>query len=372
MFPKWFDDWNAKNPTNIFGPAILVGIVGSAVFAAAFFVSVGQPYATASTQTGPRGTGMSIPEFKYVLAEGDPTIEDYYTDDPIVPSAGDPLAKDIYENVQVLGDLTEDNFNRLMNAMTAWVSPEQGCAYCHGDGDLETYGEDNLYTKVVSRRMIEMTQNINESWDGHVNANGEVGVNCSTCHRGQNVPSEIWFKNTPVLNTNMAGWSANQNRATSTSQATSLPSDQLEKYLLEYEQITVHDLESRVAGSPGDGETRTIQHTERTYSLMNYFSNSLGVNCNFCHNSRAFYDTEQVTPQWGTASLGISMVQELNNEYLVPLAEVLPEDRLGPVHGDAPKLACKTCHKGYQQPYQGLNVIADWPELATTETPEYE
>jgi len=205
MLPKWFDDWNKKNPTNIFGPGILVGVVGTA----------------------------------------------YYTDDPIVPEGGEPLAKDIYENVQVLGELTEDNFNRVMLAMTQWVSPDEGCAYCHGDGDLETYGSDDLYTKVVSRRMIQMTQVINEEWDGHVNANEQVGVNCSTCHRGQNVPSNIWFKNTPISE-KFAGWSANQNRATSTSQFTSLPSDHLEKLLVDYGQIGVHDLESRVAGSPAD------------------------------------------------------------------------------------------------------------------------
>ena len=40
--------------------------------------------------------------------------------------------------------------------------------------------------------------------------------------------------------------------------------------------------------------------------------------------------------------------------------------------GDAPKAACKTCHKGYQQPLQGTNVIKDWPELAITEgAPDY-
>ena len=115
-----------------------------------------------------------------------------------------------------------------------------------------------------------------------------------------------------------------------------------------------------------------IQNAERTYAFMNYFANSLGVNCVFCHNSRAFYEGSEVTPQWATASLGIAMVQELNEEYVVPLEDVLPEDRLGPVHGDAPKLACKTCHKGYQRPLQGLNVIDDWPELATSDAPEYE
>ncbi|MFK7878450.1 photosynthetic reaction center cytochrome PufC [Roseobacter sp.] len=371
MFPKWFDKWNADNPTNIFGPAILVGVIGGAVFAAALVVTWGNPAQTASLQTGPRGTGMSVPEFNVVRAVPDPTIEDYYTEEPYIPEGGEDLAKDIYENVQVLGDLTEDNFNRVMNAMTQWVSPEEGCAYCHGDGDLETYGEDTLYTKVVARRMVQMTQNINENWDGHVNANKQVGVNCYTCHRGEHVPSEVWFKISPV-NERVQGWSANQNRATPISQSTSLPSDALEKYLLEEETIAVHSLESREAGVAGVDGYASIQDTERTYSLMNYFANSLGVNCVFCHNSRAFYDGAQVTPQWSTASLGILMVQELNNEYLVPLKDTYPAERLGPIYADAPKAACKTCHKGYQQPMQGTNVIADWPELATTEAPVYE
>ena len=26
MLPKWFNLWNRENPTNVFGPAILVGV----------------------------------------------------------------------------------------------------------------------------------------------------------------------------------------------------------------------------------------------------------------------------------------------------------------------------------------------------------
>ncbi|MEM6891818.1 MAG: photosynthetic reaction center cytochrome PufC [Pseudomonadota bacterium] len=371
QIPKWFNKWNAENPTDIFGPAILIGALGGAVFVAIMIVTWGNPVQGKSMQTGPRGTGMHVHEFNFDRFEPDPTIEAYYTEEPYIPEGGEPLARDIYENVQVLGDLTEDNFNRLMNAMTQWVSPDEGCAYCHGDVDLEEYGADDLYTKVVSRRMIQMTQNINENWDGHVNANQEVGVNCYSCHRGQNVPSEIWFNITPV-NEAASGWAAVQNRATSLSQSTSLPSNALEVYLTDYEAVNVHDLESRVAGVPNDEDVASIQKTEMTYSLMNYFANSLGVNCVFCHNSRAFYDPEQHTPQWATAILGRQMVIEMNQEYLIPLEEVYPENRLGPVYEDAPKAACKTCHKGYQQPLQGTNVIADWPELATTEAPVYE
>jgi len=368
MLPKWFTAWNKENPTNVYGPATLVGVLGGAIFVAVMVVVWGQPAATSSLQTGPRGIGMAITKFDNELGTPDPDIARVEENEPYTPDGSEALAKDIYKNVQVLGDVTEDNFNRVMAAMTEWVAPDQGCAYCHGDGDVETYGEDLLYTKVVARRMIEMTQNINEGWDGHVNANKQVGVTCMTCHRGQNVPSDIWFKIDPV-NEATAGWPAVQNRVTPLSQYTSLPSNALEAYLLNYERIGVHDLESRVKNAPGDP---LIQQTERTYSLMNYFANSLGKNCVLCHNTRAFYDPEQVTPQWSTASQGISMVQELNNDYLVPLIDVLPEDRLGTLHGDAPKLGCKTCHKGYQQPLQGLNVIKDWPELATTGAPVYD
>jgi photosynthetic reaction center cytochrome c subunit len=109
-----------------------------------------------------------------------------------------------------------------------------------------------------------------------------------------------------------------------------------------------------------------------TYAWMNYIANSLGVNCVFCHNSRAFYDGAQVTPQWSTASLGIIMVQEQLELYILPLEEVLPAERLGPIYADVPKLACRTCHQGEQQPLNGLNVIANWPELAVLDdVPDY-
>ncbi|MEM9797601.1 MAG: photosynthetic reaction center cytochrome PufC [Pseudomonadota bacterium] len=370
MFPKWFNDWNSGNPTNIYGPAIAIGAIGGAVVVAALIVSWGQPFATESTQTGPRGTGMKVVQF--ASREDDPTIADYYTEEPYPREDGEPLAGEIYENVQVLAGVSDGNFNRLMNAMTQWVSPDEGCTYCHivGDDGEVNYASDDIYTKVVSRRMIQMTQYINDEWYAHVNANQEVGVNCYSCHRGQPVPANIWFRIDPV-NEATEGWAAVQNRATMQSQFTSLPSDALYRYLYEDGRITVHDLESRVAGSPADADFPTVQDTERTYSLMNYFANSLGVNCVFCHNSRAFHDPTGYTPQWATASLAIEMVRDINNEFLEPLGPEYPPERLGPVYADAPKAACATCHQGYNKPMQGLNMIADWPELASAEPPEY-
>lgn len=357
----WFSKWNRENPTNVERPAIIVGVVGGAVVAAIALVTLGQPFATESLQTGPRGTGMSVTKFKSDLGEPDPTIAAFLAAEtgPIPPTGGAQTAGEAYDNAEpLLADLTVENYDRLLTAMRAWT----------GIPDLLEDPEN--YQSVVARRMIQMTQNINEGWGAHVNAYGENGVTCYTCHRGEPVPSDTWFLATPTV---MAaqGWSANQNRVTPLSSYTSLPSDALEAYLLNYERIGVHDLESRAAGIPGQDGYPGIQNAERTYAFMNYVSNSLGVNCTFCHNTRAFYDGAQVTPQWANESLGIAMVQELNNDYLLPLEGTLPPERLGPLHGDVPKVACRTCHKGYQRPLQGVNVIANWPELASSELPVY-
>ncbi|MBF9045599.1 photosynthetic reaction center cytochrome c subunit [Rhodobacterales bacterium LSUCC0031] len=361
MFPKWFDKWNADNPTNIFGPAIAVGVAGSAVFLAAMIVGFGQPFPTESQQTGPRGTGMHVQEFVSDLAVY-PDVEGFFTSEPVVPAEGAAMMGDAAGVPPALANLTPENYERLVTAMREWT----------GIPDLLAPGNDSYQTQ-VAWSMIEMTQNINQNWIGHVQANAEVGVTCYTCHRGQAVPNNVWFKVSPV-NSNVAGWSANQNRVTMVSNFTSLPSDYLETYLLadengNYANIGVHDLESRVQQQPGDP---LIQQAERTYAFMNYFANSLGVNCVFCHNSRAFYDPGQVTPQWATASLGIAMVQETLEQYILPLQDVLPAERLGPVYADVPKLACRTCHQGEQQPLNGLNVIRNWPELAVLDgAPDY-
>lgn len=331
MFPKWFTEWNRKNPTDPFQPIFVLGGVGGAVFVAAMLVVWGWPYMTESSQTGPRGTGMSVTKFP---AGPDVTAAGYAAS--VEAAAAD--------EVPIVDSPVSEGLTR---AMRKWT----------GIPDLYS-GKEDSYQDVVASLMISMTQVLNDDWGGHTAIN-DVGVTCYTCHRGQVVPSNIWFRVDPTVET-MAGWGAVQNRVTTVSGSTSLPSDMLQKLLVEDGVIKVHDLEPRVvnAGTP------TWQDTERTYSLMNYFSNSLNVNCNFCHNSRAFYDPAQVTPQWASALMGIDMVRDLNVTYLEPLEGVLPAERLGPVHADAPKAACATCHKGYSKPMQGLPMLADWPELS--------
>ena len=107
-----------------------------------------------------------------------------------------------------------------MTAITEWVAPEQGCAYCH---NLENLADDSLYPKVVARRMLQMTQHINADWKTHV---AETGVTCYTCHRGNPVPANIWF--TDPGRTQARGIGGNrtgQNTPAKTVGLTSLPRD---------------------------------------------------------------------------------------------------------------------------------------------------
>ncbi len=262
------------------------------------------------------------------------------------------LASEVYENVQVLGDLRETEFLRLMTAITEWVSPEQGCTYCHTDN----LADDNIYTKVVARRMLQMTKTINSKWDNHV---GETGVTCYTCHRGHPVPEEVWHRDPgPKQARGMTASSAGQNIAADAVGVTSLPYDPFYTLLQQDNAIRVA---SNAALPRGDNPV-DIKDTEETYGLMMHMSGSLGVNCTFCHNSRNFSAWDESRPQRTTAWHGIRLARELNNTYLEPLKPVFPEDRLGPL-GDPSKVNCATCHQGVHKPLFGAQMLKDYPEL---------
>jgi photosynthetic reaction center cytochrome c subunit len=259
-------------------------------------------------------------------------------------------ASDIYQNVQLLGDLDVGEFTRLMVAITQWISPKEGCNYCHEAGNLAS---DAVYTKVVARRMIQMTRHINGEWQNHVR---ETGVTCYTCHRGQAIPKHIWF--TDPAPPQAGGVSASRNGQNLPSESVgdaSLPYDPFTPFLSQAQEI-------RVLGGtalPTDN-TQDIKQAEWTYGLMMHFSNSLGVNCTFCHNSRAFLAWDR--PQRVSAWYGIRMAREINNEYVDSLRAVFPPHRLGP-RGDVAKVNCSTCHQGVNKPLYGVSMVKDYPSL---------
>ncbi|WP_349367627.1 photosynthetic reaction center cytochrome PufC [Salinarimonas sp.] len=314
---------------------------------------------TESVQTGYRGNGM-VQVYNQVALANQVAETEFPEPEPPIEPAG-ILASEIYENVQVLGHLDVSDFNRLMLSISNWVAPEQQCAYCHAEG--EELSSDSLYTKRVARRMIQMTMDINETWNEHVMP---TGVTCYTCHRGQNVPEYVWFEDPGQWRgTGLVGNPAEQNLPSETAGLSSLPFDPLVTYLAEGPE------EIRVAGETAlpTGNRTSIKQTEWTYSLMMHMSQSLGVNCTYCHNSRSFGDWEQSPPQRTTAWHMIRMTQAMNQEYLVPLGPEYPADRMGP-GGDAPKINCTTCHQGAYKPMYGYSMIEAHPELTTFGPPE--
>ena len=309
-------------------------------------------------QLGYRGTGMEEninPRImKTVMAANQPG--------PIQPAAdgSGPLASEVYQNVQVLKDLSVGEFTRVMLSMVEWVAPDdqKNCTYCH---NAENYADESRYQYKVARRMLTMTRDINSNWQVHV---GQTGVTCHTCHRGQPVPPYVWFVDPGSGRENaFVGTRAGQNSAVTglgitTIGHSSLPYDPYSPYLL-------GNLPIRVNGPTAlpTGNRSSIKQAEWTYALMVHMSDSLGVNCTYCHNSRAFAEWGgESRPQRTTAWHGIRMARGLNNTYMVPLTGVFPDTRLGPT-GDVAKVNCQTCHQGVNKPYGGVSMAKDYPEL---------
>jgi photosynthetic reaction center cytochrome c subunit len=309
---------------------------------------------TETVQRGFRGTGMYQFYSPATLARAVDVnqIPEPEPVDPPDPEA--PPLKEVFSNVQVLNDLTVLEFSRLMQAMSTWIAPEEGCDFCHNADYLES---DEKYTKVAARRMLQMTRDINIKWKSHV---GDTGVTCWTCHRGQAVPSGDWFANPgPRAGSIALGYKAGQNVPNVHANGmTSLPYDPLSMYLAGDDEIRVQsDTALR------NGNERRIKDAEASYALMMYMSNSLGVNCTYCHSTRALARWDQSSPQRATAWHGIRMVRDINNNYLTPLTSLFPDHRLSP-EGDGPKVGCETCHKGSFKPLLGVSMLPDYPELA--------
>jgi photosynthetic reaction center cytochrome c subunit len=308
-----------------------------------------------STQLGYRGTGMVQIDNPRILAAAAAARPEVPASTPVASPDG-PKAKDVFQNVKVLGDLSVGEFTRTMVAMTAWVAPEAGCDYCHAGANL---ADDSKYQKVVARRMIEMNRHLNTDWNAHV---GKTGVTCYTCHRGQNVPAQTWQTAAPGKRSgpgSLLGNDFGQNKGVPAIAGASLPYDPFTGFLDGKGTIRVNGPKALPSGY-----TMPIQAAEKTYSLMNHISKSLGVNCTFCHNTHSFQSWDG-PPQRVTAWHGIQMVRDLNVDYLKPLTGTFPAARLGPT-GDVAKVYCATCHQGQNKPLGGLAMAPDYPALVAS------
>jgi photosynthetic reaction center cytochrome c subunit len=293
--------------------------------AAVLALTACEPGAKNTAQIGYRGVGMEQPTDPQTQRA---RLAGNVAPAPLPPAPPSPPGQ--WQNVQVLTNLSVGEFTRTMTAMTNWVSPKEGpnagCNYCHNPANMAS---DEKYAKVVSRRMLAMTRDVNSNYRAHV---GQTGVTCYTCHAGAPVPrAGLWHQ-------------TDENQ-----------------YLRAY--LDKSDLRVQsYTPLPTNGNRSSIKQAEYTYAVMINMSNSLGVNCGFCHNSRAWAAWQDAPPTRVTAQYGLRMTRDLNQGYIAPLGEVLPAIRLG-ARGDAPMIGCATCHNGLHKPLAGAQMAKDYPAL---------
>ena len=333
---------------------VRAGQIFAAILAAALVAGCERPPVTA-IQNGYRGTGMEQvnnprTDAKTVATNVAPPSAD-------AASPDGPKASQVYQNVKVLGHLSVAEFSRHMAAITEWVAPKEGCTYCH---NAQNFADDGKYTKIVARRMVQMTQHLNADWKPHV---GTTGVTCYTCHRGNPVPQQVWYApaDRKYAQNSVMGDLAGQNIGAPSVGLSSLPNDPFTPYLLQDLPIRVNGKEALKFTGTAANRTSTKQ-AEHTYGLMIHLSNSLGVNCTFCHNTRNFASWSEAPPQRVTAWHGIRMARDLNVAYMEPLTATFPPNRLG-VKGDVAKVNCATCHQGVNKPLLGAAMAKNHPEL---------
>jgi len=344
---------------------LFTALAGAGVLAAAAFVVF-----VPTWNRPPTGTEVGFPQ-EILLHTAQERAPINRAPAPLPPAeTGGPMATEAYKNVQVLTDVSAAEFMRLQTAITQWVSPKEGCGFCHVSGD---YASDALPTKTAARTMMRMTRHINADWSNHV---AGAGVTCYTCHRGQPAPAELWFPGPPAPTYRFIAKQDNWHESADTVRKF-FPINGFAEYFLDDEPIA--------AQSTTVEPSRTIgswPENKRIYEMMMQMSDGIGANCGLCHNSRAFESWEESTPFRWNAWHAIRLVRDLNRNFLLDLMGEVPQTRTletetqlpvipareaGPQGGNG-LVNCATCHFGVTKPLGGANMVHDYPGLAGPRT----
>ena len=285
---------------------------------------------------------------------------------PLPPApAGGPAATEVYKNIHVLTDVSAAEFMRTQQALTNWVSPKQGCDFCHVG---QNYAADDKRTKKIAGIMLQMVRHMNADWKSHV---APAGVTCYTCHRGQIQPSEIWYQSVPPPISPKTDPEDTWNESADTVYKF-FPDSGYQEYFLQDEPVRVQS----TTALPSHTVSSQIE-AARIYEMMMTYSDGIGVNCGYCHNSRALSDWSQSSPFRWAGQTGLNLMQDINRNFLlvadaaVPLTRqrvhetalpVIPAREAGVQNGNGLAL-CATCHYGEPNPLNGTNVIDAYPAL---------
>ena len=110
---------------------------------------------------------------------------DFYDVPAEEPAAKPKTAIEVYKNIQVLKALPASEWSGVMSFFAASLGVN--CNHCHVEGqtsDAWPWESDGKKNKKVTRRMIDLTNRINETW-----YSGRLEVTCATCHAGSPRPS---------------------------------------------------------------------------------------------------------------------------------------------------------------------------------------
>lgn len=101
------------------------------------------------------------------------------------PTVAEETMEQKYKNIQALKGLPASQMRAMMNYISASLG--MGCADCHvKNGDQWAFEKDDNNHKVIARRMITMTMDINKA-----SFNGRTQVTCYTCHQGHDHPLHV-------------------------------------------------------------------------------------------------------------------------------------------------------------------------------------
>jgi photosynthetic reaction center cytochrome c subunit len=209
-------------------------------------------------------------------------------------------------NVQVLTGMTSAQIWTYMQQYVAG-GLGVGCQYCH---NINNFASDEYPQKVAARNMMYLANDLNAKFIVNLpNWRGNY-VQCATCHN--NRPNNLesfgtqFTKSVPPINVTVDPLDAAGKPILDPAQKPAAIKDavKLKDAILYY----IYNYQVWKAFDPADPESgrgslaltydggRSQDQVTVNQNVMNYMSWSLGVGCNYCHNSRNFTAYESNPP----------------------------------------------------------------------------
>jgi photosynthetic reaction center cytochrome c subunit len=292
-------------------------------------------------------------------------------------------------NVQVLQGLTSA---QVWGYMVQNVSGALGvgCQYCH---DINNFAKDTYPQKVAARNMMRLVADANTqfivnlpNWKGN-------HIQCATCHQAQavNMPAydDQFIKSNPPIKVTVDPLDAEGKPVTEAAQKPA----EIQQPVLWRDAVLYYIYNYPAPWKPFDPAdpysgrgalalvyegARTQEQVNINQSVMNTMAWSLGVNCNFCHNSRNFLAYENgaassyVDPQAGYNKLKAQrmlqmttwMVQNWEKYGAIPKTDITFKGANAEIDGVFYRKinekvyvvpGCYTCHGGRNIPWAAVN-----------------